>query len=86
MTLSRQRWNLGGLRVRLVAGACALVLIVSIAGAALFARVARRELTHEFDSTTRSLAQNLSRNAAHGVFIESRDVLQELHPELRRRL
>lgn len=72
----------GGLRIRMALGASLLVAAVVIAGAALFATVAERELTRQFESTMGSLATNLARNAAHGVFIESGDVLHELAQHL----
>ncbi|HVO30666.1 MAG TPA: ATP-binding protein [bacterium] len=71
-----------GLRVRLAVGASLLVLGVSAAGAILFASLATHELERQFTSTMGSLTQNLSRNAAHGVFIESGEVLDELASNL----
>src|SRR5205814_9787248 len=58
-----------GLRIRLAVSASLLVIAVSLGRASLFARLASRQLSHEFESTMRSLAENFSRNAAHGVFI-----------------
>ncbi len=72
----------GGLRMRLTAVITVLVGGVAIGGAWIFTRVAEQELTAQFERTMGSLASNLARNAAHGVFIESGEVLSELADHL----
>ena len=55
----------------MVLGVAALVLLVAAGSAALCTRVAEVAMTGQFTHTMRSLTENLARNAAHGVFIES---------------
>lgn len=59
-----------------------LVIAVALAGAVLFTRLSRAEITEQFESSMQSLAKNLGRNAAYGVFVESGDVVRELAKNL----
>ncbi len=77
-----RRLPAGSLRFQMALAATLMVTAVSVAGAAIFSAVARREMTEQFESTMGSLAANLARNAAHGVFIESGEVLRELAEHL----
>lgn len=81
-TLPRIRSFPGGLRFRFAAVATSLVIATAVAGAAVFGAISSHQLGKQFESTMTSLATNLSRNAAHGVFIESGEVLRELSDNL----
>jgi len=59
-----------------------LVIAVALAGAVLFTRLSRAEITAQFESSMQSQAKNLGRNAAYGVFVESGDVVRELATNL----
>ena len=72
----------GGLQVRMAAVAVSLIAAVAFAGAVLFTRLSRQEITAQFESSMQSLAKNLGRNAAYGVFVESGDVVRDLATNL----
>lgn len=72
----------GGLKVRMAAVTTSLVTAVALAGAVLFTRLSAAEMDAQFASSMESLARNLGRNAAYGVFVESGEVVEELAEHL----
>lgn len=72
----------GGLKVRMATVTTSLVIAVALAGAVLFTKLSRREIAAQFESSMQSLAKNLGRNAAYGVFVESGDVVRDLATNL----
>lgn len=72
----------GGLKVRMATVTTTLVIAVALAGAVLFTRLSRQEINGQFESSMQSLAKNLGRNAAYGVFVESGDAIRDLAKNL----
>ena len=72
----------GGLKVRMATVTTSLVVAVALAGAVIFTRLSRQEISAQFESSMQSLAKNLGRNAAYGVFVESGDVVRDLATNL----
>ena len=72
----------GGLKVRMAVVATSLVLAVALAGALAFTKLAASGMNRQFEESMQSLATNLGRNAAYGVFVESGDAVRELADHL----